>query len=97
MTYNWRLVGSKSIIVSSEDDGHQFGLPAQVDAETLANQALSDKLVDHAILDVRTGDCEINVGGFLSMQILTSSMGYESWQMYKDGEFIAAVGNGGLV
>ena len=97
MTYDWRLVGAKSIIVSSQDDGHQFGLPAPVDAETLANQALSDKLADRVTLNARTGDCEINVGGFLSMQILTSSMGYESWQLYRDGEFFAAVGNGGLI
>lgn len=95
-TDSWRLIGSKSIITTSEDDGHQFGLPAPVDAEARANEALADNRIAAVEMDVRTGDCTLRFGNGLSLQILTWSSGYETWQLYRDGEFFGAVGNEGL-
>ncbi|MDP4605226.1 MAG: hypothetical protein NWS68_03620 [Erythrobacter sp.] len=94
--YSWRLIGAKSIITTSEDDGHQFGLPAPVDAEARANEALADNRITAVEMDVRTGDCTLRLGDGLSLQILTMSSGYETWQLYRDGEFFGAVGNEGL-
>jgi hypothetical protein len=95
-TYGWRLVGAKSIVVTSEDDGHQFGLPAPVDAETRASEALAASRISAVSLDARTGDLAIAFDNGFSLQVLTWSSGYEMWQLYRDGEFYGAVGNEGL-
>ncbi|MEM7780841.1 MAG: hypothetical protein AAF697_10655 [Pseudomonadota bacterium] len=92
----WRLVGAKRIIVTSEDDGHQFGLPAPLDAEAEANKALSDYKVSDVDLDIGTGDLAIHVGDALKLQVWTTSSGYESWQLYRDNEFFGAIGSEGL-
>ncbi len=92
----WRLKGSRRIIVTAEDDGHQFGLPSPVDAEVTANEALIDYEVVGVEFDEVTGDVSIRVGDALTLQIITTSMGYETWTLYQNGEFYAAVGNEGL-
>lgn len=95
-TSSWRLVGAKSIIVTSDDDGHQFGFPSPVDAEAKANEALLEAKVAGVEIDKRTGDCSLHFSEALSLQVLTWSLGYETWQLYRDGEFFGAVGNEGL-
>ncbi|MEL6737648.1 MAG: hypothetical protein AAFO28_01860 [Pseudomonadota bacterium] len=95
-TLAWRLLGAKSIIVTSEDHGHQFGLPTPVNAELRANDALGGYHVTGFELDPRTGDASVQIGEALVLQIVTWSMAYETWQLYRDGEFFAAVGNEGL-
>lgn len=95
-TSGWRLIGAKSIIVTSEDDGHQFGLPSPVDAEVKANEALVDSRIAAVEMDERTGDCTLRFADALFLEILTWSSGYETWQLYRDGEFFGAVGNEGL-
>lgn len=95
-TLTWRLVGAKRIIVTNEDHGHQFGLPAPVDAEVEANTALEGCSISSVHVDGKTGDLSIQVGDALTLQILSSSCGYEIWQVYRDGEFFGAVGSGGL-
>ncbi|UYV16850.1 hypothetical protein [Porphyrobacter sp. ULC335] len=95
-TYGWRLIGSKSIIVTSDDDGHQYGLPSPVDSEKSANDALTGAKIVAVEVDTRTGDCTLRIGDVLTLQFLTMSMGYETWQLYRDGEFFGAVGNEGL-
>jgi hypothetical protein len=95
-TNSWRLIGAKSIIVTSEDDGHQFGLPSPVDAETKATGALAGASIAAVEMDTRTGDCSLKFTNGLVLEILTWSSGYETWQLYRDGEFFGAVGNEGL-
>lgn len=95
-TDSWRLLGAKSIIVTSEDHGHQFGLPAPVDAELRANDALVGYQVSGFELDTRTGDTSVRIGEALVLQIVTWSMAYETWQLYREGEFVAAIGSEGL-
>lgn len=95
-TYGWRLLGAKSIVVTSEDDGHQFGLPAQVDAEAEGSEALSASRISAVSLDGRTGDLAIGFDNGFSLQVLTWSSGYETWQLYRNGELYGAVGNAGL-
>lgn len=96
-TYSWRLIGAKSIIVTNEDDGHQFGLPEPIDAETKANQALAASSIAEFNLDGRTGDCKFRCRNAVALEVLTMSRGYETWQVYRQGEFFGAVANGGLV
>jgi hypothetical protein len=95
-TDTWRLIGAKSIITTSDDDGHQFGLPEPVDAEARANEALADNKINSVELDAKTGDFSLRFEGGLALQILTMSSGYETWQLHRDGEFFGAVGNEGL-
>ncbi|WP_296720784.1 hypothetical protein [Erythrobacter sp.] len=95
-TNSWRLIGAKSIIVTSEDDGQQFGLPSPVDAETKATGALTGASVAAVEMDTRTGDCTLQFTNALVLEILTWSSGYETWQLYRDSEFFGAVGNGGM-
>ncbi len=92
----WRLIGSKGIVVTDEDHGHQFGLPSPVDAESQANKALADHRITDVDFDQRTGDLALHIEGGLTLQILTTSMAYEIWTMYEGGETVAAVGNGGV-
>ena len=95
-TNSWRLLGAKSIIVTSEDHGHQFGLPAPVDAGLRANEAVVGYHVTGFEMDSATGDASVRIGEALILQIVTWSMAYETWQLYSDGEFFGAVGNEGL-
>ena len=96
VTSGWRLIGAKSIIVTSEDDGHQFDLPSPVAAEVKANEVLADKWIAAVEMDARTGDCALRFADALCLEILTWSSGYETWQLYRDGEFFGAIGNEGL-
>lgn len=91
----WRLIGKTYICVSSEDDGHQFGLPAPIDVEAESNRLLAGKAVRSVEADIRTGDLNILLDGHLTIDIVTFSAGYESWQMWHLGEFFAFGANGG--
>ncbi|WP_298336333.1 hypothetical protein [uncultured Erythrobacter sp.] len=95
-TLSWRLIGAKSIIVTDEDDGHKFGLPEPVDAKVQANDALNGYVISRLDIDRKTGDLSIQVGDGLIFQIVSSSSGYEIWQVYRKGEFFGVVGSGGL-
>ena len=85
----WRLVGATYVCVTSEDHGHQFGLPAPVDAAAKANDLLSEATIQAVEFDARTGDLRFHFNDTLSLEIVTTSSGYESWQMWEAGEFFA--------
>jgi hypothetical protein len=92
----WRLKDAQSIQVTSEDDGHQYGLPAPVDALARGNELLLGCTVSRVSVDDATGDLEAAFSNGIVLEILTNSSGYESWTVFSEGEFWAAVGNGGL-
>ena len=92
----WRLVVDGRIQRTSRDDGHQFGLPAPVDAVSELNQQLSGALVNSVELHEGTLDLEIRFDSTCTLQIIPDSSGYEAWAVYSsDAEFIA-VGGGNL-
>ncbi|WP_416832897.1 MAG: hypothetical protein ACMUJI_07505 [Erythrobacter sp.] len=95
-TNQWRLIGAKSIVVTSEDDGHQLGLPAPIDAEAKANETADGLRISAVSLDARTGDLTISFDNGFSLQVHTWSSAFETWQLYRNGEFYGAVGNEGL-
>jgi len=92
----WRLIGAAYVCITSEDDGHQFGLPAPVDSAAQANRLLSGKNVKEVEFDSRTGDLRLHFEGPLVLEILTTSVGYETWQMWHRGEYFAVGASGGL-
>jgi hypothetical protein len=93
----WRLVTSAYVCVTSEDDNHQFGLPAPVNAEAKANGLLSGKSVESIEVDFSTGDLRLQIEGPLTLEIVTTSSGYESWQIWRAGNLLAVGASGGVV
>ena len=77
---NWRLL-DKRVVVTSDDHGHKFGLPAPVDAAALIRQKVGDNPVDYVHLDDRTGDLSISFSNGVMLQFLTTSGGYEGWRI----------------
>ena len=78
----WRIVRGGSVIRTSEDHGHQFGLPAPVDAAQEAHDILSGATVSRVQLREATADIRLEFGGDLMLEIVPDSSGYESWQIY---------------
>lgn len=95
-THQWRLVGARSIIVTSDDDGHQFDLTAPVDAEVSVNKAVAGLQIAAVALDASTGDLTLSIGDAMRLELLTWSSAYEMWQLWRKEEFYGAVGSGGL-
>ena len=93
----WRLIGKTHVLATSEDDGHQFGLPAPLDVEEKANAILARKVIQEIDLDRRTGDLRLGFDDSLVLEIITTSMGYETWQVWKSDDLFAVGANGGLV
>ena len=93
----WRLIGKTYVLATSEDDGHQFGLPAPLDVEEKANNLLAGKVVQEIELDRRTGDLRFRFKDSLVLEVITTSMGYETWRVWKSDDLFAVGANGGLV
>ena len=78
---SWRLVDATRVVVSSEDHGHPFGLPAPVDAVARVTIRTVDQTVTAAHISPTTGDLTIDFGGGVHIQLLQLSCGYESWRL----------------
>ena len=75
----WRLLENGRIRVTSEDDGHQFGLPAPVDAVHEVTSCLEG--VSVRTVEVRDGvpDLRLHFSSGHVFEILPESLGYEAW------------------
>jgi hypothetical protein len=93
----WRLINGDRLVLTFEDDGHQFGLPAPLDARLETSALLASAVVATASVDLRTADLVLTFDSGLRLEILNTSGGYESWQAYFiDGEQdVVLVGAGG--
>jgi hypothetical protein len=94
---DWRFVDARGITLSSKDDGHQFGLPTPVDVERQANEQLGSSAVVAIEVDRPTADLNVFFVNGIRLQILNTSIGYESWMasFQCDGEEIGLIGGGG--
>ena len=92
----WRLVESGRIRFTSEDDGHQFGLPAPVDAVAEVNRRLAGAAVEAVELREGLLDLELRFSTGHSLQVIPDSSGYEAWQVSSGDRQIIAVGGGEL-
>jgi hypothetical protein len=92
----WRLIQSSRIQFTSEDDGHQFGLPAPVDVTAEVRSRLASAIVQGVELRQGILDLELhfNTGGIL--QILPTSAGYEAWELSLKDRLVIALGGGEL-
>jgi hypothetical protein len=91
----WRLLTDR-VVVTSEDHGQQFGLPAPVDAANVVREKVGDSSVDRVDLDDRTGDLAISFENGVTIQFLTLSGGYEGWRLGYHGQLIICTGGGEL-
>ena len=92
----WRLIGNGRIRCTSEDDGHQFGLPAPVDAEKELRELIVGAAVTGVVLQQGTLDLELRFDNGHSFQLIPGSAGYEAWNFYSATQMFIAVGGGNL-
>jgi len=96
VTCLWRILEGGRIRFTSQDDGHQFGLPAPVDAASEVNDRIAGRLVSAVELREGTLDLELRFDSGHALQIIPDSAGYEAWTLsYGSRQFIA-VGGGDL-
>ncbi len=92
----WRLIENGRIRLTSEDDGHQFGLPSPVDAVLEVNQRLVGASCRSVTLHEGTLDLEIGFDTGHVLQLIPNSAGYEAWAVYEPSRQFIAVGGGEL-
>jgi Family of unknown function (DUF6188) len=92
----WRLVESGRIRFTSADDGHQFGLPAPVDAVAEVNGRLAGATVEAVELRQGLLDLELRFSTGHLLQIIPESSGYEAWNVCSGNSQFIAVGGGDL-
>ena len=92
----WRFMSAEGIVVTSEDHGHQFGLPAPVDAAERVLARVTGQAVVAASIIRRTGDLSIEFDQQLHLQFLQMSCGYESWRLHIRGNETICTGGGDI-
>jgi hypothetical protein len=92
----WRLCAER-VLLTSEDDGQQFGLPQVIDAEHEANIALSGAAICACDGNSITGDLRIVLDNGAKLEVISTSSGYESWVIKLDHRMIVGRGDGLVV
>jgi hypothetical protein len=88
----WRLLEGDRLVVTSEDHGHQFGLPAPVDAVACVQACLADAQVAGVEYREGTNDLRLIFASGRTLEVLPTSRGYEMWHLYHNGQELHAVG-----
>jgi len=92
----WRLLDQGRIVVSSEDHGHQFGLPAPVDAGLRVLSRAAGRTVEAASVASDSGDLILQFSGHVFLELLQLSSGYESWRLLVNGSESICMGGGSI-
>ena len=92
----WRLVTVEGIVVTSEDHGHPFGLPAPVDAAERVTKTVDQSPVTAFELREDTGDLVLHFTNDASIEFLSLSCGYEGWQTVHGQQEVICLGGGGF-
>ena len=91
----WRLVAAQGIAVTSEDHNQRFGMPTPVDAASECLKLVGTRPIGSVRLEEATADLALAIGHDLSLEIVTTSSGYENWQIHDpNGANYVAGGNG---
>lgn len=93
----WRLLSDGVICCTDRDDGHQFGLPAPVDAAAKVDERLRGRRIVAVQVRVGTLDLSLAFDNGAILELLAESCGYEAWQVAREGELFVAVGGGQIV
>jgi hypothetical protein len=93
----WRVIRDGGIVLSSEDHGQQYGLPAPVDAEAECRRLIGGAVVAGAEVRDETRDFVIRFASGTRLELVPLSSGYESWQLGgPGGSLVIAQGGGQL-
>ena len=92
----WRLVTSERIIVTSEDDGHPFGLGFPVDARKWVLDTIGSAKVVRASIENVTSDLVVVFDDRGELHFLNTSCGYESWTANRGAFQTICMGGGGV-
>jgi hypothetical protein len=90
----WRLLSPNAILLTSEDDGQQYGLPKPVDAVASIRELLENRVVAKAEVEQASADFTIYFDNATVLQIVNLSSGYEAWTLNSEGNFIMVGRNG---
>ena len=91
----WRVVRDGGIVLSSEDHGHNYGLPAPVDAEAECRALIAGGMVRAAEIRADTRDIAIGFASGTRLEVIPLSAGYESWQVAGPGRRVVIAQGGG--
>ena len=93
---SWRIIAEGRNQFGDGDHGHQFGLPAPIDGESLVHELLSGKAV--RAIDIRedTGDLILTFDNGTKLEVVHISAGYEGWQLTTGTLNVVAQGGGQL-
>ena len=90
----WRLLSQNAILLTSEDDGQQYGLPEPVDAVARIRELLESRVVSKVEVDQASADFTVYFDNGTVLQIVNLSSGYEAWTLNSEGDFIMVGRNG---
>jgi hypothetical protein len=90
----WRLRRDGRLALTSEDHGQLFGRKAPVDAVAELSQALASAPISHVDIANGTGDLTLHFG-ILTLELLSTSSGYEAWQLAGPNDFLVVAQGGG--
>jgi hypothetical protein len=91
-----RVVAEGHVALGWRDDGHQFGLPAPVDAGARLQALVGASSVNTADV-LPHGDLVIRFGSGATLELFNDSCGYEGWQLHCPGHRSVVAQGGGKV
>jgi Family of unknown function (DUF6188) len=91
----WRIVRDNRLILTSQDHGQQFGLPAPIDAGSKVMEEFASAPVRTVVLREATGDLLIEFEQGLRLEIISMSSGYEAWEVHGPGRVCFVAQGGG--
>lgn len=92
----WRLKEDGKLTFVSEDHLQQFGLPAPVDLVSETTRSLDGRTLLAINIDDRTKDLHLRFDGEVELEVFTTSMGYESWEVIAEKKHYICMGGGEL-
>jgi hypothetical protein len=90
----WRLLSPNAILLTSEDDGQQYGVPGPVDAVARIRELLESRVVSKVKVDQASADFNIYFDDETVLQIVNLSSGYEAWTLDSEGDLLMVGRNG---
>lgn len=92
----WRLFINETVSLISNDHKHKFGLPNPVDLVADLNDNLKNKILIEIQIEKNTGDLILIFSENTKLIAYTSSMGYESYEVFVGGKQFVAQGGGDI-
>lgn len=89
----WRLYQGNKILLISEDNGQQFGLPEPINLSANLNNIISGKNISRIRIE-DSGDMKLFFDDEITIEFLITSTGYENYELQiNDKRYIASGSN----